>query len=170
MRSRRTIEESGFTLIELIVVIALVGIVMFTAFPRFQRAVADPARTASRWILWKIPQLKQQAVNENRRVTLHVDFDDNKLLITDEVMTPEEIETAMKNGHEFPDGFELADVEFPGARIVSTGTAQIHFYKKGYSDRAILHARTDTGTSLSFFIEPFPSHVKFVESHAGYDD
>jgi hypothetical protein len=61
-------------------------------------------------------------------------------------------------------------VEFPGDRIVDTGTVPIRFYKKGYSDRAILHASEDESKSLSYFIEPFLSHVKLVESHAGYDD
>jgi prepilin-type N-terminal cleavage/methylation domain-containing protein len=163
-------KEGGFTLIELIVVMALMGIVMFTAFPRFQRALTDPTRTASRWILWKLPQLKEQAVTENRQITLIIDVSGNKLLVTHEGMTPEETETAMENAHEFPEGFELTDVEFPGDRFVSSGTAHIQFYKAGYSDRAIIHAKTDDETRLSYFIEPFMNHVKLVESHVGYSD
>lgn len=162
--------EDGFTLIELIVVIALMGIVMFTALPRFQRALTDPTRTASKWILWKVPQLKEQAVTENRRITLLVDVSGNKLLVTHEGMSPEEIDSAMENGHELPEGFKLTNVEFPGDRFVSSGIAQIEFYKAGYSDRAIIHAETDNETRLSYFIEPFLSHVKLVESHVGYND
>ena len=85
-------------------------------------------------------------------------------------MTPEEIETAMKTAYKLPNGFELTDVEFPGNRIVNTGIVAIHFYKKGYSDRAILHAREDETRALSYFIEPFLSHDKLVETHVGYND
>jgi prepilin-type N-terminal cleavage/methylation domain-containing protein len=170
MQLKRIREKNGFTLIELIVVMALMGIVMFTAFPRFQRALTDPTRSASRWILWKLPLLKEQAVSENRRITLHIDVSGNRLFVTHEGMTPEETETAIENGHAFPEGFNLRDVEFPGDRFVNSGIAQIQFYKTGYSDRAIIHASTDDETQLSYFIEPFLSHVKLVESHAGYNE
>lgn len=162
--------ENGFTLIEMIVVIALIGIVLFTAFPRFERMVSNPTRTVSQWIVWKVPLLKQQSQTENRLYTLHVNLDKNRLLITHSAMSPEEIEAAIKTAYTLPEGVELRDVEFPGHRIVNTGSPRIHFYQKGYSDRAIIHLKTDSSVMASYFIEPFLPHVRMVDSYVGYNE
>jgi prepilin-type N-terminal cleavage/methylation domain-containing protein len=158
----------GFTLIELVVVLALLSIFLFFAIPRFERAVSDPERDVSRWMLLTIPKLKQEATSENRLVTLHIDEDARKLWSTQETMKPEEMEAAEKNAYVLPEGTVLSDVTFPDGQTISTGTVLIHFYPKGYSDRAILHLQVDEGKTVSYIIEPFLSRVTLVESYAGF--
>lgn len=162
--------HGGFTLIELIVVIALLSIMLFTAVPRFQEVMTDDTRAVSRWILWSIPELKQQAVTEKYRFTLNVGLNDNKLWITHETMDEEQLELAADAGYVFPEDIELLDVEFPDGKIITTGTAEINFYPKGYSDRAIIHVATEDDERLSYFIEPFLTYVKLLDSYVGYDD
>jgi prepilin-type N-terminal cleavage/methylation domain-containing protein len=158
----------GFTLIELVVVLALLSIFLFFAIPRFERAVSDPERDVSRWMLLTIPKLKQEAISKDRQVTLHIDEDDRKLWSTQETMKPEEMEAAEKNAYVLPEGTVLSDVTFPDGKTISTGTVLIHFYPKGYSDRAILHLQVDEGKNVSYIIEPFLSHVTLVESYASF--
>ena len=50
----------GFTLIELIVVIALISIMLFLAIPKFQSDIfTDSTKKVSRWIIYKVPALKK---------------------------------------------------------------------------------------------------------------
>lgn len=163
-------EPGGFTLIELIVVMTLLSLMLFTAIPRFQQILTDDTREVSRWLLWKIPELKQQAVAVKFRFTLNIDINAGNLWITHAAMTEEELENAADAGYVFPEDVALLDVEFPGDKRVTTGIAQINFYTKGYSDRAIIHVATDDDKRLSFFIEPFLNSVKLLESYAGYGD
>lgn len=160
----------GFTLIELIVVMTLLSLMMFAAIPRFQQILSDDTREVSRWIFWKIPELKQQAVALKFRFTLNIDINANHLWITHATMSEEELENAADAGYVFPENVELLDVEFPGGKRVTTDIAQVNFYAKGYSDRAIIHVATEDDERLSFFIRPFLNSVKLLESYAGYDD
>jgi general secretion pathway protein H len=164
-----TRDNLGFTLVELIVVIALISIVMFSAFPRFQNTFFDSRRTVSRWILTKIPLLKQKAATENHTYTLQVDFDHRQFIITHDAMTPEDVQHAKKNAFKLPEDVGLKNVEYPENHIVSTGIAKINFYLKGYSDRAILHLKAGEGF-LSFFIEPFLSEIRSVDANVGYNE
>lgn len=170
MKNKTTNGKNGFTLIELIVVIALISITLFVAFPRFQRAFTDPTRAVSKWLLWKIPELKQEAVAEKHGISLHIDLGGNKLWVTHDDMNEAETAIAAENAYSLPEGIRLLDVEFSDSRIVSTGIAQIWFYPKGYSDRAVIHLQADDDQTLSYVIEPFLSKAKLVASHVGFTE
>jgi len=161
----------GFTLIELIVVISLISIMLFFAFPRFQSNVlSDSSKEVSRWILLKIPYIKEKAAREQRKYTLHVSFDSNKLWITHEAMLEEELQSAETNGYKLPENIKLLDVEYPDQEKISVGQADIYFNEKGYSDKAIIHLEKDDEENISFLIEPFLLRVRLYNSYAEFGD
>lgn len=163
--------HGGFTLIELIVVIALVSIMLLFAVPNFSAFFSsDSTSGALRWLIVKIRVLKTSAVREQKLYILHADMDTDQFWITDESMTTEEEKAAaMEQGLSLPDDVEIADVEFPRTGRVPEGTVEIAFYKRGYSDRAVIHLEEDGGKSTSVFVEPFLSTVKVVDTYQGYD-
>ncbi len=160
--------RGGFTLIELVVVLALISIFLFFAIPRFERAVGDPERDVSRWMLLTVPKLKQEAISENREVTLHIDLAARKLWSTHAGMAPAEAQAAENKAYVLPEDTVLTDVAYPDGRTVSTGTVKVRFYPGGYSDRVILHLQVDEEKNVSYLIEPFLSHVTLVDSYAGF--
>jgi len=163
--------KDGFTLIELIVVISLISITLFFAIPRFRSTVlSDSTKLASRWLLAKTYTLKKKAVRNQRFYTLHVDIDSNKLWVSDESMSEEELENAVQTGYVLPDDIKLLDVEFPGNNKISGGQANIFFYKKGYSDKASIHIENDDSEQFTFLIEPFLSRAKLYEEYVGIED
>jgi prepilin-type N-terminal cleavage/methylation domain-containing protein len=161
----------GFTLIELIVVISLISIMLFFAFPRFQSNVlSDSTKDVSRWILLKIPNLKERAVREQRRYILHVSFDSNKLWISHEAMLQESLQSAETHGYQLPEDIKLLDVEYPDQEKITVGHADIYFNEKGYSDKAIIHLENDDDEKFSFLIEPFLSRVRLYNHYAEFED
>ncbi len=161
----------GFTLIELIVVIALISIMLFLAIPRFQSDVfTDSTKKVSRWILYKVPALKENAFREQKRYVLHVGIDSEKLWITHEGMSDEELQAAEMDGFKLPDDIKFEDVEFPDEHIISAGRADVYFYEKGYSDKAIIHMVYDDDQRLSFLIEPFLPRVHLYNKYVGFED
>ena len=163
--------NNGFTLIELIVVISLISIMLFFAVPRFQVDVlSDHTKKASRWIMLQVHDLKEKAVHDQKRYALHLSLDSNRLWVTSEIMSPEEIQSAEAGGYELSNDIKLLDVEYPDKEKISAGQADIYFYKKGYSDKAIIHISNNDNEVLSFLIEPFLSRVRLYNKYIEFED
>ncbi len=164
-------QNNGFTLIELIVVISLISIMLVFAVPRFHDTVlSDNTKTVSRWIILKVQSLKQRAVHDQKLYALHIDIDTDRLWITNESMSEEEVEKALLKAFELPDDISLLDVEYPEKEKVSSGQADIFFYKKGYSDRALVHISNEDNERFSFLIETFLSRVKLFEKYVSFEE
>lgn len=160
----------GFTLIELIVVIALMGIMLTFSLPRLHETLfLDDTQKSARWIIGKVQTLKETAIQKQKQYVLHIDLDADRFWETDESMSPESIEAAALNAYTLAGDIKIIDIEFPIAGKISSGRADIHFYKSGYTDKAIIHIQ-DEDQQLSFLIEPFLTKVKFFETYASFDD
>lgn len=162
--------DQGFTLIELIVVMALISIMLAFSMPQFRNALfSDPSRAVSRWLLLTVPALKQRAVREQRHYILHINIDDNRLWVTDDTMSEEEAEAAVSGGMVLPDDLNLLDIEYPGRERITSGQADIHFYRKGYSDKAFIHIEDGDNNQRSYLIEPFLHRVKLYERYVAFE-
>lgn len=164
-------ENIGFTLIELIVVISLISLILFIAIPRFQSTVfTDNTKKTSRWIIGKVQSLKTRAVRDQNLYILHVSLDANKLWVSDGSMSEEELENAELQGYKLPDDVTLIDVEYPQNEIIALGTADIRFYQKGYSDKALIHIENSDSEQRSFLIESFLPRVKMFPDYVGFEE
>jgi len=164
-------QDRGFTLIELIIVVSLISIMLFLYIPRFQEAVMfDSTKRVSRWIIGKLQALKESSVNNQKLYVFHIDLDNNRMWVTNELMSEEEKQNAEQQGFEVPDDINLLDVEYPGKDKMLFGRADIYFYKKGYSDKALIHIEDSSNKQLSFLIEPFLSEVELYEEYVEFEN
>jgi len=148
--------RAGYTLIELVVVIALISTMFFVALPRFQdNILTDQARKVSRWVITQARHLKQQSAREKKDYILHVDMENDKFWILNRDMEDEALQKAEEEAYKLPEEVSIMDVEFVGRGKVSAGQAEIFFYAKGYSDKALIHMQHDDNRQFSFLIEPF---------------
>ena len=169
-RTTNNRQDYGFTLLELIVVISLLGIMLVLTVPRFHETLfLDEAKTGSRWIIGKIQALKEAAVRNQKHYTLHIDLDSEQFWETDAAMSAEDLETAALNAGSLPSGLKIADIEYPIRGKTSSGRADITFYKNGYSDKVLIHLQ-DGEEFISYLIEPFLSEVIQYEMYAGFDN
>jgi hypothetical protein len=60
------------------------------------------------------------------------------------------------------------DVEFVNEDKITKGVAGIQFYKKGYSDKALIHIEDKDNMKYSYLIEPFLPHVKIIEEYIDF--
>ena len=74
-------------------------------------------------------------------------------------------ETPKSDTFQVPSGYEIMDVEFPNGDKITRGVAEIYFYRKGYSDKALIHIRDNDNNQYSYLIEPFLPHVAISEEY-----
>ncbi|MBW2639360.1 MAG: prepilin-type N-terminal cleavage/methylation domain-containing protein [Deltaproteobacteria bacterium] len=164
-------QNNGFTLIELIVVISLISLMFFFAIPRIQVDIlSDNTRKVSRWIMLNVSALKEKAVHDQKRYALHLSLDSNRLWVTNDTLSEEELEEAAATGYNLPEDIKLLDVEYPDKEKISAGRADIYFYKKGYSDKAMIHITNNDNEVRSFLIEPFLSRVRLYNKYIEFED
>ena len=157
----------GFTLIELAVVIAIIGMMLFFAAPRFDGSRVDDINGVSRWIMANVTHLKTRAMEDRNLYALTVELDANAFSITRETTDEKDFpdrEPSVKT-FQLPADIQLLDVEYPLKGVVSTGKTDINFYPKGYSDKAIIHIRDEDNRIFSFIIEPFLPTVGMLEEN-----
>jgi prepilin-type N-terminal cleavage/methylation domain-containing protein len=162
--------RNGFTLIELVVVMALVGIMLFFTIPNFGHLLTDDLRKTSQWILLQVPKYRSRAVSENQPYFLHVDMDNHRLWFSNSLMSEEEQNLAMEQGFQLADDIRILDILYREDEFANAGEAFIGFYPKGYSDKAILHLEKEDGDRLSFLFEPFLNQVEMNDGYIGFKD
>lgn len=162
-------QSTGFTLIELMVVMLLITIVLAVAIPRLDSSMAqDPQKQVTRWMVNSARTLRTMAVERQQIYTLVIDLDEHRMWAIDAQMDEEAMAVAAEKGFTFPNSIKLADVEFPDKDRVSSGTAAIQFYPGGYSDQALVHVEYDETIRFSYKFEPLLPKVKRLDEWVSY--
>lgn len=166
------IAERGFTLLELMVVITLIAIMLGLAMPRLGAAlVSDPTTKVSRWLINNIGALKTEAVRKQKQYALRIDLDRQRLWVIHEGMS-EEAEAAAEEeqAYQLPEDVQLHSLLIPGQDPISSGTTDLNFYPKGYSDRALIQLSNDDGERYTFWVEPFLVRVSRLDGFETFED
>ena len=163
-RNHRIGVGSGFTLIELIVVMALISLMFFFTFPRIHRFIfEDGADSATRTIARTVLQLKRNAVVSHARHTLHIDMYEGRIWATSELMDESQRDMAYAQSVALPSDLRIIGVDLPLKKRDDSGRADIVFYPGGYSDKAVVYLEKDYEESLALVIEPFLQNVRVRE-------
>ncbi len=165
------VKQSGFTFIELVVVIVLLGLMFSFALPKMDGFLfSSGTDRVSRWIILNVSNLKSKAVKEQIRYSLNVDIPENSFFISIDEMDETALEEARKNSFKLGSDVKLIDVVFPFENPDEEKITNVFFYTKGYSDSAIIHVENRDGEKFSFVIEPFLPGVEIKEGIVEFDN
>ena len=79
------ISAKGYTLIEIVAVIAIISIMLFYSMPRFTSfSDADDINGVCRWLMANVHSLKDSSLGEQKNYILEVSIDANSFSITNE--------------------------------------------------------------------------------------
>ncbi|SLM33240.1 hypothetical protein MTBBW1_970020 [Desulfamplus magnetovallimortis] len=161
----------GFTLFELIVVLAILGSVLFMTIPRFSAMLPSREKAASLNLLFHtISQLKTIAVNDKNNYTMHIDTADSSMWVTHQQMNQEEIDKAKENSIKLDDSLHIDRVEFFGITTPVEDEYRFNFSHDGYCDMALIHiTRRDSANDITILIEPFLPYPEIRKSSFSFD-
>ncbi len=161
----------GFTLIELTVVVCLIGTMLFLILPRLENSFfLDNTHKTARWIIATARILKDDAQRKQKRFTLVFNLDTNRIWVSAEAEQEEELPSPDPDQYILRSDVKIMDIEYPSIGKITFGRAEISFYKKGYSDKALIHLEDDDGNQISLLIEPFLSKVAVYEEYIRFEE
>jgi len=176
-------KNAGFTLIELVTVMAVMGIVLFFTLPRFD--VFNPfgaSITPTGKLLLLVEQLKSRAIETGQGFFLHLDPATGKVWVTASTVSEtaeggEEMVSAKQDGLEnasmsepvivFSDECVLEDVKMPETvrnQGMEADDIVICFTGEGYCDQAFILIR-ENDLDFTIVLEPFLPRAQLVDGH-----
>jgi hypothetical protein len=131
--------------------------------------VSDPTTKVSRWLINNISALKAEAVRKQKQYALRIDLDRQRLWVIYEGMAAEaEAAAEEKQAYQLPESVQIHSLLLPGQDPVTSGTATLSFYPKGYSDRALIRLMNDDYDRYTFSVEPFLARVSRLEDFEAF--
>lgn len=165
----RTCFSAGFTLIELMVVIAILSIVVLVVLPRLPSTESGKLRSSARSLASGIRFLSDQAVTTKSIYRMHLNLADSTITVKKLTAAGEETTTddQFLNKRFIAEGITIEDVTIPRLGKVADGEVIVTFGPAGLSEFMIVHLK-DSGSG-HFTVTAYPNNGK-VKVEQGYQE
>ena len=154
--------DSGFTYLELVVVMAILSLLFFFSLPRLDSYLfTDPSKKVARLIAATVQDLKRRASTNRKEYRLYIAPDTGELWVTDAIMDEAKALESRKNGFTIPEDMTMTLRGLSPSSENASGEVMVRFYPLGYSDGVDI-LLTYGEETLRLEVEPFLSQVEIV--------
>jgi general secretion pathway protein H len=159
----------GYTLIELIVVLVLLGLMFGLTVPKFRQAVSRDSLDASALrLIGLVEDLREKAISNQVSYLLHFDIREQKLWAFASTASEEEQEEARERAYSLPADVEIEDIwSWSSGKLYDD--AVIRFSKKGYIEQSMIHLQSEDDRQLSLELTPFLGSIKIHDGYVDFD-
>jgi general secretion pathway protein H len=148
-------ESSGFTLVELLLVIVIMGVILALAVPSTRDVLTgDNLKKASRQLIGMEKKLRVEAVRDQMDYILCLDLPNSAYFVLASDMTPEKQDEIKKRPQHLPSGVVILDVVGENNKKQPTDEVRIKFGKKNICSPAIIHLAYEENR-MTMVINPF---------------
>jgi general secretion pathway protein H len=158
-------KDQGYTLIELVVVLVVLGIILSLTMPKFRQALlSDSLDATSLKLIGLVQNLRERAIGSQVSYTLYFDIQQKRIWSAVSDATEEAKETARERAYELPDDVRIEDI-WSWRSGTFYNEAAILISRKGYVEQSMIHLESDDGREISLELTPFLGSIKI---HEGY--
>ncbi len=166
-------ESSGFTLIELMVVVFLLGAFFSVAMPRVFKTDDMSLRSASRGLVTTIRYLYSKSIFEKRIYKLSFDIDAGEYWAG--ALEGNQFRSEEGSGYgrrKLPNGVFFSDIqtERTQGKVGSGRDAFILFLPTGIVDSAVIHLRTGKDNFFTLSTNPYTGATKVYDEYVEFND
>jgi len=156
----------GFTLLELLVVMSIVGIILAVALPRFSFFDDISVRRDTRQMAGLIRYLNEAAVTKKLYYRVKFNIERGRVDVEysiDGVEYKDETDSSMR-GLSLGDMVKIEDVILPGLGKINSGEVAVVFLPYGFSEPFNLHLK-GLGKFFTLSFNPYTEKVKIEEGY-----
>lgn len=161
----------GFTLLELLIVIFLLGMTLAIIAPTFQEISGTRLRSATRTLAGTVRFVHGQASSTRSVYRLELDLDRGRFWVsrcvpvTDGTCEWEVDRSNLSRPRALPDGVRFVSARtVRDEKLMTSGIAQIHFLPKGYVEQAEIHVASERGSAaFTLLVEPLGGRVRILD-------
>ncbi|WP_321393981.1 prepilin-type N-terminal cleavage/methylation domain-containing protein [uncultured Desulfuromusa sp.] len=159
-------KASGFTLLELTIVLFLVGLFSVIVLPRFSHIGEGELQHSARRLSWTIKYLFNEAALSSREHRIIYNLDDDTyrgmILETDgSLFSVERIPEEIK----LDQNIQLMDMTVSGRGTFSQGEVTVRILPSGWIEATTIHLRGADNQTLTVVVNPLTGHC---ETYDGY--
>lgn len=159
-------KRQGFTLIELTVVIALIGMMLAISIPRFRYSLlTDNLKSVTRRLIGVVKEIRNDAVREQKAYFLYLDLESNKVWVESPGMGQEERTMTRERAFALPGDIRIMDVWQKEWGKQVDGEVAIRFTKKGYVEHTVIHLGAEDGREFTLILSPFLGTIKSYDKY-----
>lgn len=159
--------RSGFTLIELVVVLVLLSLTAALIAPRLPATEAMELKSSARSLASLLRYLGERSIASKHTYRLHVDFRENSIKVTRKLASGDEIppEDPLLSRKALAAGIVITDLQSPRLGTVREGEVLIDFGAAGLSEFLTLHLHSPKGESFTITSYPQGGKVKILSGY-----
>jgi len=159
-------DRSGFTLIEMTMVIFLMGIMLSLTLPRLRDiALSDNLKNTVRTMNATVKEIRYQAIKDSHEYLLKFDFSSKIFWSDSPYLTEEKRISAKKNSISLPSDIRVIDISFKDGQKKTSGEVSIRFSKEGYISPSVIHLGSDDGRRFTYILRPFLGDADIIEEY-----
>lgn len=162
MTVKKNSSENGFTFIELMAVLALVGLLYFFALPSIKTGFEQRYTAFGSWFIANARNFKTVSKSGSSEFYMYIDLD------SETVWTGSDTGGKKNNPRKLDGDINILSVEFVSGLRVDSGVVRIGFFRGGYSDGVIVYSNEE-GKSLSYRMDPFLDDISVINGHVSWE-
>lgn len=157
----------GFTLIELVVVLAIIGMVMALVFPRLPSSESENLKVSARTLASTLRYLQDRAATGRTTYYLLMEpgTDSIKVLESAADGSDKEPDDTLLQKRPIKEGIQVADVIIPRLGKLTEGQVRLTVGMGGLRDFVDIHLRSADGSFWTVMAFPSSGKVKIYEGY-----
>lgn len=161
----------GFTLLEIVVVILIMGLLLLLVYPKVQVLTEDGLRTGSRELVGAIQRLyhESMATRQVHRLTYGIRTGVYRVQTVDPRQSPSAFAAEEGRLSAMPRGVLFQDVVTVRQGKVTEGEAFTHFYPTGLAENTVIHLTDGDRRSVTLAVNPLTGRVKVLDGYVEFE-